>query len=101
MMYPMYYSGLRLDRAAAARDDPEWVAKVLGDDSTRVIPLWRDQCLVRDGLPLTMRGGDAEDLLAAAESHAFLGLDDGSAVFTADPPPWSNRPRLCWPVLTR
>ena len=80
----MYYSGLRLDRAAAARDDPDWVAKVLGEDSTRVIPLWRDQCLVRDGSPLTMRRGDAEDLLAAAEGLVFLGLDDGSAVFTAD-----------------
>jgi len=45
----MYYSGLRLDRAAAA-GDPDWVAKVLGEDSTRVIPLWRDKCLVRDGL---------------------------------------------------
>jgi NAD+ diphosphatase len=84
MMSPMYYSGLRLDRAAAARDDPEWVAKVLGEDSTRVMPLWRDQCLVRDGLPVTMRRGDAEDLLAAAGGLVFLGLDDGSAVFSAD-----------------
>jgi hypothetical protein len=60
------------------------VAKVLGEDSTRVIPLWRDQCLVRDGLPVTMRRGDAEDLLTAAEGLVFLGLDGGSAVFTAD-----------------
>ena len=58
----MYYSGLRLDRAAAAREDPEWVAEVLGQDSTRVIPLWRDKCLVRDGLPVTTRRGDAEGL---------------------------------------
>jgi NAD+ diphosphatase len=84
MASTMYYSGLRLDRAAAARGDPEWVAKVLGEDSTRVIPLWRDQCLVRDGLPVIMRRGDAEDLLAAAEGLVFLGLDDGSAVFAAD-----------------
>ncbi len=80
----MYYSGLRLDRAAAAREDPDWVAKVLGEDSTRVIPLWRDKCLVRDGLPVTTRRGDAEDLLAAAEGLVFLGVDDGSAVFAAD-----------------
>jgi NAD+ diphosphatase len=80
----MYYSGLRLDRAAAAREDPDWVAKVLGEDSTRVIPLWRDKCLVRDGLPVTTRRGDAQDLLAAAEDLVFLGLDDGSAVFAAD-----------------
>lgn len=79
-----YYSGLRLDRAAAARGDPAWVAKVLGEDSTTVIPLWRDQCLVRDGLPVTMRRGDAADLLAAAEDLVFLGLDGGSAVFAAD-----------------
>jgi NADH pyrophosphatase NudC (nudix superfamily) len=80
----MYYSGLRLDRAAAAREDPEWVAKVLSEDTTVVIPLWRDKCLVRDGLPVTMRRSDAESLLAAAESVVFLGLDDGSAVFAAD-----------------
>lgn len=55
MVSTMYYSGLRLDRAAAARGDPEWVVKVLGDDSTGVIPLWRAQCLVRDGLPVAMR----------------------------------------------
>ncbi len=28
MASTMYYSGLRLDRAAAARGDPEWVARV-------------------------------------------------------------------------
>ena len=84
MASTMYYSGLRLDRAAAARGDPEWVARVLGEDSTTVIPLWRDMCLVRDGLPLTTRRGDAGDLLAAAEDLVFLGLGDGSAVFVAD-----------------
>jgi NAD+ diphosphatase len=84
MASAMYYSGLGLDRAPAARGDPEWVAKVLRDHSTRVIPLWRDKCLVRDGLPVTMRRGDAADLLAAAEGVVFLGLDDGCAVFVAD-----------------
>jgi NAD+ diphosphatase len=84
MASTMYYSGLRLDRAAAAREDPQWVAGVLGEDSTTVIPLWRDKCLVRDGLPVTTRRGDAEDLLAAADGLFFLGLDGGSAVFVAD-----------------
>jgi NAD+ diphosphatase len=84
MVSTMYYSGLRLDRAPAGRGDPEWVAKVLGEDSTTVIPLWRDKCLVRDGLPVTKGRGDAEHLLAAAEDLVFLGLDDGSAVFAAD-----------------
>ena len=80
----MYYSGLTLDRASAARGDPEWVAKVLGEDGTTVIPLWRDKCLVRDGLPVTLPRGGAADLLAAAASLVFLGLDGGSAVFVAD-----------------
>jgi NAD+ diphosphatase len=80
----MYYSGLRLDRAPAAREDPDWVAKILGEDSTRVIPVWRDKSLVRDGLPVTARRGDAGALLAAAEGLVFLGVDDGSAVFAAD-----------------
>ena len=68
-----YYSGLRLDRAAATRGDPEWVAKVLGETSTTVLPLWRDKCLVRGGSPVTRRRGDAENLLAAAEGLVFLG----------------------------
>jgi NAD+ diphosphatase len=84
MASTMYYSGLRLDRAAATRGDPEWVTKVLGEASTTVLPLWRDKCLVRDGSPVTRRRGDAGDLLAAAEDLVFLGLDDGSAVFAAD-----------------
>jgi NAD+ diphosphatase len=84
MASTMYYSALRLDRAAATRGDPEWVAKVLAQDNTTVMPLWRDQCLVRDGSPVTTRRGDAGDLLAAAEDLVFLGLDDGRAVFVAD-----------------
>lgn len=84
MASTMYYSGLRLDRAAATRGDPEWLARVLGQDSTAVIPVWRDQCLVRDGLPVMLRRGDAGDLLAAAEGPVFLGLEDGRAVFAAD-----------------
>jgi NAD+ diphosphatase len=80
----MYYSGLGLDRAAAARSDQEWIAKLIGDDSTRVIPLWRDQCLVRDGAPVTLSGGDAAELLAAAADPVFLGVDAGSAFFAAD-----------------
>ncbi len=84
MASTMYYSGLGLDRAAATRGDREWIATRMADGSTRVIPLWRDQCLVRDGVPVTLPGGDAAGLLAAADDPVFLGSDAGVAVFAAD-----------------
>lgn len=83
MASAMYYSGLTLDRAAAARGDQQWIAGLLADDSTRVIPLWRDQCLVRDGAPVTLPSSGAAELLAVVDP-LFLGVDAGSAVFAAD-----------------
>jgi NAD+ diphosphatase len=80
----MYYSGLSLDRASGRRVDPGWITKLFAETGTRVIPLWRDQCLVRQGAPVTLRVDQAQDLLAAAGDPVLLGLDGDSAVFAAD-----------------
>ncbi|MFB8351655.1 NAD(+) diphosphatase [Streptomyces niveus] len=80
----MHYTGLELDRAGDRRADPAWIAELAGRPDTRVVPLWRDHCLVRDGLPVPGRAGDAGALLKAALEPVFLGLDGDVAVFAAD-----------------
>jgi NAD+ diphosphatase len=40
------YSGLGLDRVAARRADPDWLATIFAAHDARVIPMWRDNCIV-------------------------------------------------------
>jgi NAD+ diphosphatase len=80
----VYYSGLALDRASGRRTDPGWVSGLLADPGSRVIPLWRDQCLVREGSPVVAQAGAARVILAAAKPPVLLGLDGGTAAFAAD-----------------
>ncbi|WP_210408267.1 NAD(+) diphosphatase [Allokutzneria sp. NRRL B-24872] len=63
------YCGLELDRAADRRGDHEWLASVRA--SARIIPLWRDRCLV---------GATRE----AGGFEVFLGLEGETAVFAVD-----------------
>ncbi|HEX6520916.1 MAG TPA: hypothetical protein VF070_13035, partial [Streptosporangiaceae bacterium] len=46
------YSGSRLDRAGGRRTDAGWIATLLDDSETRLIPAWRDQCLVSGDPPV-------------------------------------------------
>ncbi|MFC4109879.1 NAD(+) diphosphatase [Micromonospora zhanjiangensis] len=79
------YTGGWLDRAGGLRSDPDWLAATLADPGARVIPVWRDRCLVTaDGVPVRLWVGTAGDLLAAAAEPVFLGLDDGRGVFAVD-----------------
>ncbi len=81
----MAYGGGWLDRAAALRADPEWIAARLTDRESVVLPLWRDHCLVGpDGSPVRRGVAEATELLAAADETVFLGLDAGAAVFAVD-----------------
>jgi NAD+ diphosphatase len=43
------YSGPYVDRASALRTDPGWVEAALADPTTRFVPVWRSQNLVRRG----------------------------------------------------
>jgi NAD+ diphosphatase len=82
---PMYYAGSTLDRAAGRRAAISWQATLAGDPATRLIPLWRDHCLVRDGAPLWVSGAAAGALRPALPAApVLLGLDEGTAVFAAD-----------------
>jgi NAD+ diphosphatase len=81
----MYYAGSTLDRAADRRAAISWPAVLADDPATRLVPLWRDHCLVRDGAPLSVSGAAAETLRHALLAEpVLLGLDDGTAVFAVD-----------------
>ncbi|MFI8365967.1 NAD(+) diphosphatase [Streptomyces sp. NPDC085466] len=80
----MHYSGLALDRAGDRRSDSAWITSLATRPGTRVVPLWRDRCLVRDGSPVTPSGAAAHALLDAAPEPVLLGLDGDTAVLAAD-----------------
>jgi NAD+ diphosphatase len=79
------YSGGGLDRAAARRGDDAWLAAARADPASRVLPMWRDRCLVDGAGPLALTGAAAAAVReAAAEPPVLLGLDGAVAVFAAD-----------------
>jgi len=86
----MAYSGGWLDRASALRSSEAWLESTSARPDTRVIPMWRDRCLVTGDppSPVTLSGPKGSALLAAARDGAcqrvFLGLDAGAGVFAAD-----------------
>ena len=80
------YSGGVIDRAASQRSDPGWVDATLAQASTRVIPMWRDQCVVsgEPAVPVILPAAEAGAVLNAAAEVVFLGLDDRGGIFAAD-----------------
>ena len=80
------YSGSVIDRAASQRSDPGWVDATLAQASTRVIPMWRDQCVVsgEPAVPVILPAAEAGAVLNAAAEVVFLGLDDRGGIFAAD-----------------
>jgi NAD+ diphosphatase len=78
------YTHTPQDRAAGRRADPDWVAAQLARPDARIIPMWRDRCLVRNGRPVVLDGTAGGAVLAAANQTALLGLDGPVPVFAAD-----------------
>jgi NAD+ diphosphatase len=78
------YSRLDLDRASALRSDTAWLAAQLRDAAATVVPMWRDQCLVRDGRPVMVPMPAAAELLGRAGDPVLLGLASNGPVFAAD-----------------
>jgi NAD+ diphosphatase len=79
-------SGGIVDRAASQRGDPAWVDSTLAADGARLIPMWRDQCIVagEPPVPVIMPAAEAGAVLNAAAEVVFLGLDDHGGIFAAD-----------------
>jgi NAD+ diphosphatase len=80
------YCGGFLDRASYRRSDPGWVAAVLDSPQARLIPVWRDHCLVSGDppAPVTALGATASRSAREVSTPMFLGLDGDAGVFAAD-----------------
>jgi NAD+ diphosphatase len=80
------YSGGVIDRAANQRSDPGWIDATLAEASTRMIPMWRNQCVVsgEPAVPVIVPAAEAGAVLDAAAEVVFLGLDDHGGIFAAD-----------------
>ncbi|MDE2334134.1 MAG: NAD(+) diphosphatase [Rhodospirillales bacterium] len=84
------YTGNRLDRVSARREDGAWVAAALADPSSLFVPVWRARSLLRgaeQGQPeaVLIDAGVTARLGLAADGWALLGIDDdGRAVFAVD-----------------
>jgi NAD+ diphosphatase len=80
------YSGGYLDRASYRRSDPEWVAALLDSPRTRLIPVWRDHCLVSGDPPAPVAMLDAGLSRPVRElgTPLFLGLDGDVGLFAVD-----------------
>ncbi|GII23375.1 NAD(+) diphosphatase [Planosporangium mesophilum] len=92
------YSATPHDRMPGRRGDPGWVADQLVRPDSRVIPLWRDRCLLASGGgPVTLTGPVGKAASTAAVQVALLGMDGPTAVFAADldHPDEAEALRLC------
>src|ERR1700759_1582185 len=82
------YSGGAIDRAANQRTEPGWVDATRARSSTRLIPMWRDQCVVsgEPAVPVIVPAATAAAgaVLNSAAEVVFLGLDDHGGIFAAD-----------------
>ena len=62
------------DRMPGRRGDPVWVAEQRGRPDTRVIPLWRDRCVLgSDGQPVNLTGAAGQAVVEAAAQTVLLG----------------------------
>jgi NADH pyrophosphatase NudC (nudix superfamily) len=86
MVQSLAYSGGFLDRASARRSDPGWVGALLDAPRTRLIPIWRDHCLVSGDppAPVTSLDGGRGKLVREVSTPLFLGLDGDAGLFAAD-----------------
>jgi NAD+ diphosphatase len=80
------YSGGFLDRASDRRADPAWVATLLDAPGARLIPLWRDLCLVSGDppAPVAALGDGRRQPVREVTTPLFLGLDGDTGVFVVD-----------------
>jgi NAD+ diphosphatase len=83
---PNPYAETGLDRASGRRGDADWLAALLADPATAIVPLWRSRNLVAAGglRAAAPTVGEAAALLAAGADMLFLGLRGGVAHFAVD-----------------
>jgi NAD+ diphosphatase len=85
MQEPNAFSGARLDRAAAERKDPVWVAAQREHPGARTVLLGDDGVRVDGGAPLRLALVPLTTVGTAAAAEALLlGLDEAGPVFAVD-----------------
>ncbi len=85
-MENLAYSGGYLDRASYRRSDPGWIGALLDSPQTRLIPVWRDHCLVSGDppAPVTVLDGSRRRPVRELGTPLFLGLDGDAGLFAVD-----------------
>ncbi|MBO6783300.1 MAG: NAD(+) diphosphatase [Alphaproteobacteria bacterium] len=81
-----FYSSEFLDRVSHLRKDATWLSKQMSDATSRLLPVWQSNNLVRSGEnvePVELDVRHIDDLRGEAEP-ILLGLVDGTAYFTLD-----------------
>ena len=83
------YAGSPLDRAAARREDADWIAAALPAPATLWAPVWRARNLMRgveEKRPeaVFLTGATVEAVRMQGGPWAFLGLHDGTPLFAVD-----------------
>src|SRR3954466_3101571 len=86
MMPHHLYGTYELDRRHELRDDREWIAARLGDDTTRVAVVWRDKSLAVDSEAPEVFYVEPARLSERVEpgTLTFLGTSGDVAYFAAD-----------------
>lgn len=81
------YSGGPVDRASYRRGDDGWIAALLDHGGkARLIPVWRDQCLVSGDPPVPVMSSDPKRnaILRDLSAPVFLGLAGTTGMFAVD-----------------
>lgn len=93
-----FYSGGSLDRAGERRSDVGWLAERLTHPTTRLIPLWRNQCLVRRERTTVLAARPhyiaAHWLAELGGAPLFLGMSGDDAHFALDLPDLADPAQL-------
>ena len=87
MTFRFYFDRIEIDRAPHLRRAADGPSAVPTDGSARILPVWRDQSLVRTGARPQAAFLDSETARALCEAGSciiFLGLDEGAAYYAVD-----------------
>jgi NAD+ diphosphatase len=88
MKRPNFYAAGGLDRVGPMRKNPDWLKAQLAAETSRFVPIWRAQHLVRDSggspEPILLDLPTAMPLILGGVEPMLLGLDGGIAHFALD-----------------
>ncbi|TAN55790.1 MAG: NAD(+) diphosphatase [Rhodospirillales bacterium] len=93
MFKDVTYSGSRIERAAHLRRDSAHLARLAGEPTALLVPMWKGQNLVLTGpdpRAVLLPAASVREAMAAAAETVFLGLQEGAPVFASDLSPLAD-----------